>query len=520
MKTNIKTKFGFLISLLTLFVITSSCEKDLYENSLQNNTREMHVREISLKDIEKSISTKITSEISKVKNMKYETSKEGYRIEYNSELDIYIDTDNGNVVSVDGKNFYTFPMFKDDDNKIENVLFVDNGTGEMDTYLIKYDITPQEFENLTSDQVQNIDAEYQKVFWSGGEQVCFTWITTTTVYQNCPYPGGLHSNGLQCEGEVHVNSTTLCTFVEVFGQGDSLGGNGGDGVGGDTSGGGTTGGNSSGNTIHTGIGTSPELVKMKKFVKSLPAELENWYNENESSHENIQEYLEENNFSDESTEEIKNTIDILHDGMIDGEPVLVGPNVPIDDMAEFLNCFDTSLGATITIYADQPKTGGHNVWTFSNSVGHAFITIQQGDSIASFGFYPQCSPCSLSPNNLTPNPLDFFSTSGVFGNDQGHDYNVSLSIPINSINLTNLINGVISVAESDPMYNIGYFNCTDIAISILENNSNTDIPSCESPGVWQGQTPGTLGEIIRNMTTPVGGIKNTTGGNAPNNNCN
>ena len=483
----------------------------------------MNVRRISLKDIEKSISTKINGEINKVKNMKYETTTEGNRIEYNSELDIYIDTDNGNVVSADGKNFYTFPMFKDDDNKIENALFVDNGNGEMDTYLIKYNVTPEEYDNLTNEQIQNIDAEYQKIFWSGGEYVCFTWSTTTTVYPNCPHPNGMHSNGQQCEAQINVSSATLCTWVEDFGSGNGGQTGGGDagGVGGDTSGGGTTGGSSSGNTIHTGIGTSPELIKMKDFVKSLPDDLENWYaNQPQEFQDEASSYLNTNNFTNESKEEIKNIIDILDDGMVDGEPVLVGPNDPIDDMEEYLSCFNTSLGATITIYADQPKTGGHNVWTYYNSVGHAFITIQQGDNIASFGFYPQCSPCSLDPNNLTPNPFDFFSTPGVFGNDQGHDYDVSLSIPISSTGLASLINGTISIAENSPMYNIGSLNCTDIAIIILEGNTSVNIPSCESPGLWQGQTSGTLGEIIRNMTTPAGGIKNTTGGNAPNNNCN
>lgn len=273
-----KNSLNYLVKLILLLVLIAftGCEKDLYEDGLQNSPSEMNVREISLKDIEKSVSTKINNEINKVKQMKYKTTSEGNRIEYNSELGIYIDKDNGNLVSVDGKNFYTFPMFSDEDNKIENVLFVDKGTGEMDTYLIKYDITPQEFENLTAEQVQNIDAEYQKVFWSGGEQVCFTWTTTTTVYPNCPYPDGLHSNGVQCDAEIHVNSTTLCTFVEVFGQGDSLGDNGGgDGVGGDTSGGGTTGGSSSGNTIHTGIGTSPELQKSKRFDKQLTNQQKN-----------------------------------------------------------------------------------------------------------------------------------------------------------------------------------------------------------------------------------------------------
>lgn len=515
MKKNFKFKLGLLTSLLAIFFLTSSCEKDLYENSLQNGTKEMNVHRISLKDIDKSISTKITSEISKVKNMKYETSKEGNRIEYNSELDIYIDTDNGNVVSVDGKNFYTFPMFKDDDNKIENVLFVDNGTGEMDTYLIKYDITPQEFENLTTDQVQNIDAEYQKIFWSGGEQVCFTWTTTTTVYQNCPYPGGLHSNGLQCEGEVHVNSTTLCTFVEVFGQGDSLGGNGGDGVGGDTSGG-HTGSGSTGNTIHTGIGTSPELIKMKEFVKNLPIDLENCYNQNEDIQGNLLNYLDQNNFSSTSLSYATTVLNEIYTNINNVTPLatninLITPNptLTILDINDYLKCFDLTQAATFTLYVDQPTPNSNTAWSgnpLDPNVGHTFIAIKQGGIRRVLGFYPSGEVSLANP-----------SITGNCQNDSGHEYDVAISYTITATQLASVINHIKT--HSTSQYNLNSYNCTDFGMNVT-NASGLSLPSAY--GTWgmigigsgAGDNPGQLGQNIRNMPTPTGAVKTTTTGNA------
>jgi hypothetical protein len=157
----------------------------------------------------------------------------------------------------------------------------------------------------------------------------------------------------------------------------------------------------------------------------------------------------------------------------------------------------------------------------NDGVGHAFISIKQGNNIATLGFYPQGSVGSIIPNNLTLDPTDFYSTPGIFGNNQGHTFDVSLTVPINSSSLTNLINGIINVAENNPVYNLGSLNCTDFAIMAIESNTNINIPSCESPrAYWNGQTPGTLGEVIRNMPTPAGGSKNTNGGNAPNNNCN
>ena len=62
-------------------------------------------------------------------------------------------------------------------------------------------------------------------------------------------------------------------------------------------------------------------------------------------------------------------------------------------------------------------------------------------------------------------------------------------------------------------------NCSDLAI-IIFNNSNVEIPSCESPGPWSGQTPATLGEVIRDLLLPSGATNNTTGGFAPANNNN
>lgn len=84
--------------------------------------------------------------------------------------------------------------------------------------------------------------------------------------------------------------------------------------------------------------------------------------------------------------------------------------------------------------------------------------------------------------------------------------------------MTNLISNIITFADSEPLYNLGSSNCTDLAIVMFESQTGVEIPNCESPTPWNGQTPGTLGEVIRNMPTPLGGTINTIGGNAPSNN--
>ena len=59
-------------------------------------------------------------------------------------------------------------------------------------------------------------------------------------------------------------------------------------------------------------------------------------------------------------------------------------------------------------------------------------------------------------------------------------------------------------------------NCTDLGIIVFENATNINIPSCESiNNLWDGQTPGTLGQVLRVMSLPTGSTRNSTGGNAP-----
>jgi hypothetical protein len=234
--------------------------------------------------------------------------------------------------------------------------------------------------------------------------------------------------------------------------------------------------------------------------------------------ESLLDYLILNNYSPEAEEEISNILDLLDDGKINGEAVLVEPDVTITNMTQYLIIFNTSLPAEITIYADQPKTGTHNLTSSTERVGHTFISIKQGTKIRSFGFYPESTLGALIPNFITPDPNDFFSTSGAFGNDEGHNFDVSLTTSITSTQLSNTITAIITLFQSEPYYNLASANCTDLGIQIFENATNIDVPNCESPRIYfDGQSPGTLGEVIRTIQLPPNSSKNTTGGTAPQN---
>src|SRR5690606_12198316 len=96
----------------------------------------------------------------------------------------------------------------------------------------------------------------------------------------------------------------------------------------------------------------------------------------------IYEYLENNvaNPTDscpqqEDMEFAMELIDIMDDGMVNGEYVFVGPHIPIYDMEAYLDCFDTSQGATITLYVDQPITNNTILFSPTDGVGHTFVSI-------------------------------------------------------------------------------------------------------------------------------------------------
>lgn len=186
--------------------------------------------------------------------------------------------------------------------------------------------------------------------------------------------------------------------------------------------------------------------------------------------------------------------------------VFVGPSNKISNINDYLKCFNLAQSAELIIYVDQPTANNSASWsgTFTDPyVGHTFVAIQQGGIRKVFGYYPSTNVSLTYPNDPK-----------AFGNDQGHTFDVSLSIPINPDQLLN----VIGYANNAPStYNLNTYNCTDFAIAI-GNLVGLGLP--DSYGTWPGgggSNPGQLGQEIRNMTLPTNSSRQTTGANAASN---
>lgn len=196
----------------------------------------------------------------------------------------------------------------------------------------------------------------------------------------------------------------------------------------------------------------------------------------------------------------------------DREDVIEEPDNPIEDMESYLDCFNTSQGATVTIYADQPNPDNPNddVWIPTGDVGHAFISIEQNGHLVSYGFYPASGWGLLS------------STDGVMGDDQNHEFHVSASISISGSILAELISE--SINFSNASYNLQGSNCTSFVVSAA-NIVGFDIPLSDCIGSYgigmSGPSPARLGGYMRDMDLPPGATMNTLGGTSPDSNpCN
>lgn len=191
--------------------------------------------------------------------------------------------------------------------------------------------------------------------------------------------------------------------------------------------------------------------------------------------------------------------------------VLAAPDSPIDNMENYLNCFDTTKPAQLTIYVDQPIANQNDSWTSGNGkAGHAFISITQGNLTRSWGLYPEGDANPFNSND-----------PHAFGNNSQDEFDVSITVIINHASLLNII-------EDTENYNLNYDlntnNCTDYVIQTA-GLAGITLPDPQStwPG-GGGSNPGAFGQELRTMNLTNGMTRNETTGTANQNaspsNCN
>jgi hypothetical protein len=300
MKITIKKLFQ--ITMLLSFILLSSCERELYDDVIKSNQSNIQLTDVSLSNLNTNVSKKINQKISDLKNegIKNEAAK----FQYNSSLGIYIDTENGKLIQADGKSYYTFPMFRESEEKLENIIFIPKNDGDLDAYLAKYNIKPEEYASSINNE--NLSAAFEKF---GAGPLCVDLVSTTVVYPYCEYTDGIHPHGERCLPQTIVDVITICSNDGAGGvDTGSMGGSNGTPGGNHQSG---IGGGTNDLIITMPIGLTQDQIKTKDFILGLSPEQSDWYFAQQLQTTNsIIAYLIQNNFSSESVSFVHQMVDL------------------------------------------------------------------------------------------------------------------------------------------------------------------------------------------------------------------
>jgi hypothetical protein len=170
-------------------------------------------------------------------------------------------------------------------------------------------------------------------------------------------------------------------------------------------------------------------------------------------------------------------------------------NIPLNNTAKIdpdkeLKCYDLTKSAKLTIYVQQPNENTNDI-IGSNSVGHAFIGIEQNGIVRQLGFYPE----SGANTALVSVGVDYDSE---LRDNNNYLYHVSISKNISNNQLTSIVNYIKNTPNT---YNVNNYACTDFAIKI-GNLGAMNLPlTTISSFTFSGRSPGKLGQEIRAMNS-------------------
>jgi hypothetical protein len=170
------------------------------------------------------------------------------------------------------------------------------------------------------------------------------------------------------------------------------------------------------------------------------------------------------------------------------------PNaIPIANVSDHLKCFKPWVsGAKLTIYVDQPVRNSNQAYDPNDpfNVGHTFLSIEQGETSRTIGFYPKGSayPSKTSdPSQLKDNA--------------GKGWDVSVSIDISRDELQTLLNYIKT--NTPTTYDLNTFNCTNWVIEACAK-LHIHLPTTSStwPLGGNGLNLGQFGEDMRTFKMP------------------
>ena len=160
MKYTLQKCFAFLM-IIFIFGLYS-CEKDLYEENIQNSSRKIIMRNFSIKELNNK-SSKLFNTITNIKKSIEKNNLDG-RLVYDSINNFYFDDEKGIYLDDGISKSYVFKVERSNGNdKIEKLVFSLKQNGDYKILLAKYDFNANELEVLTKQQLEQKEVKFEDI---------------------------------------------------------------------------------------------------------------------------------------------------------------------------------------------------------------------------------------------------------------------------------------------------------------------------------------------------------------------
>ncbi|MDO6595649.1 hypothetical protein Q4512_01910 [Oceanihabitans sp. 2_MG-2023] len=471
-----------VFKLLVLFILALAmvnCQKE--DDSFEEPKQELIFKKVYFDELNQN--NKLAQKLETLKENKSLYARE----DNDSLLDFTINNEVANYVEYEnGNHSYSFSINRPyQTNTVENLLLVSNSNNDYNAFIVDYNISKEEYENLenTSNLTRTINyfpIEYDNINLRTEVEDACTWDVHTWVWM---------------DGSVDVIITITCNSGGSSTSGDTSS----DGPGNDNPSNDGSGGNGV-NFNNPGGYSAP--VKTRNYTQEITDCLGNlnfdtqlWLQDSENffNMRNLSMFLETNGCS-ETTQNIGDSLlaNMMEDDTLtflealeqyfDENPEVFmemfqydggNEDYPIEDMAVYLDCFNDGKVADnykFILYVDQPVKGSDAVANaITMSVGHTFFSLIKNNTdgtnvTKTLGFYPSGSEYL---NNSDLDGPGIFQDNGI-ENDE-HDYDVSVTFnDLTNSQFNNIINDLIIIENSN--YDLNDYNCTTVGHDLAVDN--------------------------------------------------
>jgi hypothetical protein len=157
-KTISKTTF------ICFLAILSGCEAE--KDVVKNN--KLTIRSFSMNDAANKGNSKLMEAVQKVKTMRPADDSENARIVLDVKSGLFFDDEKGIYIETADKKSYTFPIITSSPTEdVKNICFNEKSDGNYDVYIVKYDFTKEEAENMTTEQLMLREKVYMQLVKDG-----------------------------------------------------------------------------------------------------------------------------------------------------------------------------------------------------------------------------------------------------------------------------------------------------------------------------------------------------------------